>query len=117
MNNLIKFVMSSACLIMLSTSALASNYGFLNNTAMTYFTQQDWQLFNKAQRMALGSRDGVRIQWKNPQSGSYGYIVPSNTTRHNGTTCRDLTFVTTANLVNGQATERFCRNGNQWEIY
>jgi surface antigen len=105
------------CLLPLS-AAVAENYGFLSNSAMSYFTKQDWQIFNKTQEDVLNhGKNGVKVFWKNPKSGSHGYMVPSAAPSKNGMVCRYLAFFNTANLINGKGSYKFCKSNNKWMIY
>src|SRR5690349_16404133 len=117
MKTIIKLILG-ACFFILSLPVLSSNYNFLSDTAASYFTQEDWNIFNKTQRMALNSsKTGVKIKWQNPNSGSYGYMIPGKMTRENGMTCRTITFYNTANLINGGGTNKFCKSQNKWLMY
>lgn len=91
------------------------NYGFLDDTAGVYFTDQDWKIFEKTQLNALNNTpDGVKRTWKNPQSGSWGSFVPSKTFTKNNMHCRALTIVNAANYRIGQSTLTFCKVNGDW---
>jgi surface antigen len=118
MIKIIKLILTGTCLSLLSFPALSSNYNFLNDTAASYFTQEDWNIFNKTQKIALDSgKTGIKIKWQNPNSGSYGYMIPGKITRENGMMCRSITFYNTANLIHGGGTNKFCKSQNKWMIY
>jgi surface antigen len=103
---------------MMSLSALAENYGFLANSAMSYFTPEDWQIFNKTQAIALNrGKNGQKIVWSNPKSGSHGYMIPSAAPGLNGMQCRNIVFYNTANRIDGEGSYKFCKVNNQWKIY
>lgn len=85
---------------------------------MSYFTQEDWAIFNKAKITALNqASNGVRVNWKNPRTGAYGYFVPGKAPSYNGMQCRVLGFHNTANQIEGEGAYRFCKLNNQWKIY
>lgn len=100
-----------------SMNLFASNTDFLRNTAMTFFTKEDLQLSRAAQTKALNqSKDGQKISWVNPKTGSHGVFVLMHTTRVNGELCRDLKMVSSAHLVHEKATYRFCKLKDEWKI-
>lgn len=115
---MISKIVSAITLSIISLSAFCANDSFLSNTAMSYFTKEDWKLFNKAQSDALNKgKDGAKVNWSNPQSGSFGYIIPSKAANLNGLRCRTLSFHNTAHLINGAGTYRFCYSNKKWMIY
>jgi hypothetical protein len=94
----------------------ALNYGFLDDTAGVYFTDKDWELFEKAQLRALNNtRDGIKSTWKNTQTGSWGSFVPSQSHTTKGKQCRELTIVNAANYRVGQSTLTFCKVNGEWK--
>jgi surface antigen len=118
MIRLFTLVCATLSLAVISFSAYCENYGFLSNSAMSYFTKEDWQIFNKTQQSVLDhGKAGVKTQWKNPQSGSYGYMIPSNIMRENGMICRKLTFFNNANRISGEGSYKFCKTNGKWKIY
>lgn len=117
MKNNLKVIMASVIVSLLPLSCFAENYGFLSNSAMSYFTKEDWQIFNKTRDIALRSRDNVKVSWSNPKSGSHGYMIPSSAPSQNGMQCRYIAFFNTANLVDGEGSYKFCKSNNQWKIY
>src|SRR5438477_11428324 len=93
---------------MMSLSAFAVNYGFMSNSAMSYFTQEDWQIFNRTEANVLNrGKNGVKVLWSNPRSGSHGYMIPTSAPSQNGMQCRNVTFYNTANQVNGGGIYKF----------
>lgn len=118
MKKVLGMVITSAIISISSMAVYAENYGFLSNSAMSYFTQEDWHIFNKTQMDALNrGKDGVKVNWKNSKSGSYGYMIPSAAPKQNGMVCRYLAFYNTANQIKGEGTYKFCKLNNQWKIY
>lgn len=100
-------------------AAVAENYGFLANSAMSYFTREDWQIFYKTQDQVLNKgKDGVQVSWKNSASGSHGTMIPAAAPSQDGMPCRYLSFFNTANKINGEGTYKFCKSSNnKWNIY
>ena len=100
-----------------STSALALNFSFLNNAAVSYFSNGDYKLMESAADQALDQgKDGQKITWKNPNTTAWGYFIPKNTTRKNGVVCRNLTIFNSAKDVTGLATYPFCKLNGDWKI-
>lgn len=92
------------------------NYGFLNDTAGMYFNDKDWAIYQKYQLRALdNSKDGSKVRWSNPESGSWGSFIPSQSMVKNGIYCRNLTIVNAANFRIGQSTLRFCKINGDWK--
>lgn len=113
--NLISLIFS--LLILISLSTFSFNERFLNETAISYFSSEDWQIFTFAKNEALNHRkDGVKLTWKNPQTGHYGYIIPSDTHQEHGMTCRKLTIFNYANYRQGKGTLTFCKMGRMWKV-
>lgn len=97
--------------------SVASNLNFLNFSAMNFFHGNDMQLMQANTYRALNQvKDGKKASWSNPDTGSFGYAMPSNTSRVNGRTCRNLKIANTAQKVSGAATYRFCKINNEWKI-
>ncbi len=98
-------------------SSIASNINFLNFSAMNFFRGNDLQLMKtNTERALIQVQDGKKASWRNPETGSWGYAIPSNTSRANGMTCRNLKIANTARGVSGAATYRFCKVNGQWKI-
>src|SRR5471030_2723008 len=103
----------------LPTWVMSANLNFMNSSdsAVRFFTDNDWKLFNSAVETALNkSPNGKKVSWKNPDSGSYGFVTPLNKFKKNGTTCRDLKMANNANNRTGQYTFTFCKYPSGWKI-
>jgi hypothetical protein len=96
----------------------ASNYGFLNESAVSNFTQEDTALFMAAQNTALNKTpNGLKVSWKNPKSGAYGFMIPSAAPTQNGKPCRKLLIFNNANGLSGQSTFKFCKINKTWKAF
>lgn len=110
-------VVAVVLLVSGSVAAKASNFNFLSNSAMSFFTNEDWKISKSAQIKALNQiKDGVKLAWANPHTGSHGIFVPTHTFHAHGSVCRDLSIIHTANMVNEKAIYRFCKLNDQWKI-
>lgn len=118
MNKFSQFSLGCFLAIGFAGTVAATNMNFLSNTAMSYFTQDDWAIFNSTQQKALDSgKANVAIEWSNAQTGSHGSMTPSAESRQNGMVCRKLTVVNFAHLVKGEGVYTFCKIKNEWKIY
>ncbi len=107
----------TAILFTLPFAAHALNTSFLGNSAISFYTKEDWSISKNAQIKALNqTEDGVKLAWTNPKTGSHGVFLPVHTLHANGALCRDLEIRHSANLVNEKARYRFCKLHNQWKI-
>ena len=106
--------------ILLSLFAMnvyASNYHFLQASAITFFNDQDKDMMEANMIKALNQfPDGKKIMWKNPQSGNWGYVIPSRTTYKRGMRCRQLKIYNNGRGVEGEAQYQFCKMDNRWRI-
>lgn len=117
MKSLIKVATAVLSLSAVALTAYGLNNSFLGNSAMSFFSKEDWSLSRTAQDQALEQiKDGARLAWKNPKTGSHGIFLPTHTMHANGAVCRDMQIIHSANLVNDKATYRFCKLNNQWKI-
>jgi surface antigen len=80
---------------------------------------------NDKQILALSSQkaleaapSGSSVEWKNPDSGHYGYVTPTSTFRsENGQYCREYTQVINVGGTQEKAYGRACRKPDgHWEI-
>src|SRR5260221_219442 len=102
---------------LLTVTAHASNFSFFGNSAMSFFTKEDWTISQNAQIKALNHlEDGTKLAWNNPGTGTHGIFLPMHTSHANGAICRDLKILHTANMVNEKAVYHFCKLNNQWKI-
>jgi hypothetical protein len=111
------FKMTAIIFSMISCSAYGLNHNFLSNSAMSFYSKEDWSLAKTAQDKALNqNKDGVRLIWKNPKTGSHGIFLPTHTIHANGAVCRDMQIMQSANSLHESSTYRFCKFNNQWKI-
>lgn len=116
MKTIIMTLILSLTLFINQSFAYILNYSFLDDTAGAYFTDKDWQIFQKNQLYVLNNgRDGAMRHWKNPETGSWGTFVPSHTAMRKGMRCRDLTIVNASNFRIGRSTLTFCKVNGEWK--
>ncbi len=98
-----------------SFSANASNYSFLADSPISFFNDQDAKIYAATLQDTLNNhRDGSKVSWKNPKSTAFGYMIASNTTKHNGVLCRNLTTYTDVKKRTSQSTFKFCKMKGVW---
>lgn len=114
------FIARSAVAFLLVFSLMGSGYAlnlsFLAQSPVANLTKQDWQIINYASIRALNfTRDGMATAWRNPQTGAFGYFIPSRTVKVNGVLCRDLTIYMNTHGYSDKSTYTFCRLGGEWK--
>ncbi len=80
--------------------------------------EYDRALLEKSSRQALEySPSGSSVEWRNPDSGNYGYITPTNTLKTEQGCCREYTQEVVIGGERKKAYGKACRkpDGN-WEI-
>jgi surface antigen len=113
-----KIISILVCLVISSPfAALASNEWFMINTPVANFTTKDTEMFKHAVNQALDqNRDGKKLEWSNPKSGSHGYVVPYHTTHSKGIRCRELKIYNEADTVTGESKFQFCHLNGKWVV-
>lgn len=97
----------------------AINFSFLtaSDSPSQYFNDKDWGLFNNAIRDALNrTPNGVKVAWKNPESGAAGYFMPMTMYTVHDVPCRQMKIVNIANDKKERYTFSFCKFKNGWKI-
>lgn len=103
--------------VMVSLPIFASNYSFLSDAPVSYFTTEDSKILLAAQMDALNHyHDGTKVTWNNPKTGAHGTIIPSDSTKMNNLHCRKLTMNSFAQNRTGKATFTYCKVDNVWKI-
>jgi surface antigen len=102
----------------LSLPVSAVNWGFLQYSPTSHFTEADWELLTEAGRRALTTRaDGDTEGWASPDTGAYGTIQPLKTMERDGTTCRRTEIYNNAGGASGTSRFTFCKQeGGGWQL-
>jgi len=93
--------------------------GFVGSSVGKSMDERDKMMAERASQNALEtSESGVRTTWKNPDTGNYGYVVPTKTYKTNdGRYCREFTHEVTIGGKQEVAYGRACRQPDgQWQI-
>lgn len=94
-----------------STGAMAQNMGFLTNSPIASFDEQDIALMREAGKVALETLPrGESKSWSNPKSGNEGRITVAKTfTGPEGIPCKRLTVHSKARGVEGETRFNYCK--------
>ncbi|MDA1073400.1 MAG: RT0821/Lpp0805 family surface protein [Proteobacteria bacterium] len=112
-------LMAVAILVAASTSVAnaASGWGWMRGSALSEFTEVDWETLKTQIGLALDEyADGQQLDWMNPDSGSGGSIKPLSTFEHNSQTCRRIAIRNvTRKGVKGGGVYNLCQQDNgEW---
>lgn len=109
----------AAITVALPTFAGAAGLGFLKNTPLYYFTEQDLQLMSDAANVVLNDPDSTTVrEWSNPKNKYSGKVEGLGSFKStDGLQCRKLRIWTQARGVENIATYPVCKNvQGQWQL-
>ena len=100
-----------ACLVLFATASHASNLGFLKNSPLRYFTQEDMDLMMKNAEAALDADEpSARREWSNPKTGANGSAeIKSAFTGSDGAPCKRIYVVHNIKSWSNAATHAVCK--------
>jgi surface antigen len=107
-----------ASLAWLPASVDAQGYQWLDQSPISFFDDEDWELLRSTSREALeegevGETDG----WHNEKTGASGTITVLETSEHEGMQCRRAKFFNSAGGVTGTGVFRMCKTADgTWKI-
>ena len=104
-------------LLAIGAGAIAG--GLIGNSIGKGLDDQDKMMLERSSNKALEySPAGSATEWRNPDSGNYGYITPSKAYKNDaGTYCREYTQVIVVGGEKQQAYGRACRKPDgHWQI-
>ncbi|MGF1529197.1 MAG: RT0821/Lpp0805 family surface protein [Candidatus Competibacterales bacterium] len=99
-------------LLALSAGVEAVNLGFLKNTPVARFNDQDMDMAHAALNQALAGPDGVTVSWENPATGAQGSYTPLDSFQRNGRTCRTAQLAHSARGRQGTGRYTLCQQEN-----
>ncbi len=103
--------------LFISMPAPAANWSFLQDTAVSQFSEQDWELFSKAGHEALDEApDGETRGWNNPESGAFGTIQPLSSYQYLGMECRSTEFFNSVRNASGTSRFDLCKQEDSWKL-
>lgn len=91
---------------------------WLDQSPARYFTDEDWNIAEKAADKALDTaKDGETVSWENPASGAYGTYTPVSTSTEQDMTCREVKVVNHAHKLDASSWLKFCQKPDgKWAI-
>ena len=104
-------------LILLATPvhALELDLSLPTKSALSAFTDSDWDLLKKNAKTALNDNtNGNTQQWLNNETGHSGKITPLSTSTINGRLCRNTEFVNVAGDNSSITRVNLCQQGEKW---
>jgi surface antigen len=93
--------------------------GFVGGQIGKGMDEQDRRLLQQSSQKALEvAPSGASVEWRNPDSGHYGTVTPTNTFKNNqGQYCREYTQTIVVGGKQEKAYGKACRKPDgQWEI-
>lgn len=107
-----------ACLLAIPATQ-AANLGFLNDSPMSYFNDEDVRLLREAALKVLENKSSrTKESWTNPATGHSGRVESRGAfTAEGGLACRRLRLSNRAKGMEGQATYTVCKDAEKgWMI-
>jgi hypothetical protein len=98
-------------------SALAQNYGFLQDSPASRMNKADVAMMMKNFDEALTrNADGHTSAWLNSATGASGTATPLSTTTEKGMTCRRVEVFNAAGGLTNRAEYRACKTAGGWKL-
>lgn len=95
----------------------AAGFGFLADSPVGKFNEDDLKLMNGAIDKALAASEvGARTRWVNEKTGSSGEVTPQRTFERNGRACRDVKIVNRHKMLEASGVYTMCREDGQWKL-
>lgn len=107
-----------AALLVTTTAGAASGLGFLRDTPVSRFNDEDFALLQAAALEALNSPEQrASRSWRNIETGHYGTVNVLGSFRHDGRTCRRLQVQNRAGRLEGESRYTVCRaESGAWRV-
>lgn len=104
--------------IAVSSPAAAQNLGFLGQSPVAFFNDDDWELLKDAVDKVLNDpEDYNEVQWDNPETHARGTVESLRTTQSGDRTCRRLRIHIHAQSRTSRGLHHFCHEGDgQWDF-
>ena len=106
-----------ACLLVLSGTAMAATYGFLDQAPMRYFSAEDIAMMSANIDNVLADPDDNQEQtWSNDQTGNRGSAVSLRTFEEKGMQCRRVLIDNHAKGTDDRSTADMCQVDGTWKV-
>lgn len=93
--------------------AQVANYGFLRNTPISRFNEQDFKLYRAAVTQALVAPElGVPVTWRNDRSGSEGSVTAREGERPG---CRVVVMENRHKALSARSEQQLCKVDGKWK--
>jgi surface antigen len=97
--------------------AAAAGLGFLAETPMGKFNEDDLKLMNGSIDRALSAAEiGKPVRWANEKTSSSGEVTVQRAFEHMGRPCRDLKVVNRHRALEATGVYTMCREDGQWKL-
>lgn len=104
-----------AMLLAASSIATAAGLGFLAESPLARFNEDDLKLMNAAMEKALTATElGMRTSWVNDKTGSSGEVTPQRAFESRGRPCRELRVVNRHRALEASGVYTMCREDGRW---
>lgn len=98
-------------------TAAAAGFGFLADSPIGKFNEDDLKLMNGAIDKALaGNELGVRTSWVNEKTGSSGEVTPQRAFERGGRACREVKIINRHKMLEASGVYTMCREDGQWKL-
>lgn len=105
-----------AALLLAAGSAVAAGFGFLTDTPVGKFNDDDLKMMNAAIDRALAAEPLSVERWSNDRTGSSGEVSTQRAFEHGGRPCRDLRVVNRHKSQENSGIYTLCRDGSDWKL-
>ena len=111
-------ILVGASMSTFSMLAEAQGFGWLRNSPVAAFTDDDWTAMRAATREAMDEgEEGETFGWYNEATGASGAITLREASEHEGKKCRSAKFFNSADSMTGTSIHRLCRIADgSWRV-
>ena len=111
-------ILSVLCSIFASKASAQPAWGWIADSAITYFSEKDIEMIKSASRDVLNNHpDDTKVDWNNSDTGNSGTVKVVNTHMMKGRTCRNLIIKNKAKNAEGTIKHILCQQeGGTWAI-
>lgn len=109
--------LAAIALLCVGGSAAAAGFGFLSESPMGRFNDEDLRLMNESIDKALQAGEmGTPVRWANAQTSSSGEVTPQRAFESRGRPCRDLRVVNRHRTLEASGIYTLCRDNGNWKL-
>ena len=109
--------MAGVALLAAGGAAQAAGFGFLSETPLGRFNENDIRLMNGAIEKALAAGEvGAPVSWTGDGTRSSGEVTVQRAFESRGQACRDLRVVNRHRQLESAGIYTLCREGADWRV-